>query len=346
MTNVNPALIILVMMLVIVLVTIFMGVKAVPQGSQWTVERFGRYTRTLLPGLNLIVPYVDRVGDKLSMMETVLDIPQQEVITKDNATVTADGVMFFQVMDAAKAAYEVQDLNLALMNLSMTNIRSVIGSMDLDEVLSNRDSINRRLLAVIDQATVPWGVKATRIELRNIQPPSNLLEAMAKQMTAERSKRAEILAAEGDKAAQILRSEGHKQAAILEAEGKREAAFREAEARERLAEAEARATGMVSNAIASGSTAAINYFVAQKYVDAFAKFANSPNQKILMMPVEATGILGSLAGIAELAKDSFSPRGGGAPSSPAPTNAPPPAGGPAHTPTIPGTPRPWGNTTG
>jgi regulator of protease activity HflC (stomatin/prohibitin superfamily) len=350
--GVEAGAIILIAIVLVVIVTIFMGVKTVPQGQEWTVERLGRYTRTLQPGLNLIVPYVDQIGRKLSMMESVLDIPSQEVITKDNATVTADGVMFFSVLDAAKAAYEVQNLEFALTNLAMTNIRSVIGSMDLDEVLSLRDQINRRLLAVIDQATTPWGVKVTRIELKNIQPPSNLLEAMAKQMTAERSKRADILTAEGDKQAQILRAEGHKQAAILEAEGKREAAFREAEARERLAEAEARATQMVSDAIAGGNVSAINYFVAQKYVEAFGKFADSPNQKIFMMPTEASGLLSSLAGIAELARDAIQGGGpsGGSPGAPprpqrppTPPSGPAPQAGPANTPVVPGTPRPWGN---
>jgi len=301
---------------VLLLLLILMGVKTVPQGSEWTVERMGRYTKTLSPGLNLIVPFIDRIGAKLSMQETVLDIPSQEVITKDNATVTADGVVFFQVFDAAKAAYEVQNLHIALINLAMTNIRNVIGSMDLDEVLSNRDQINARLLSVIDQATGPWGVKVTRIELRNIQPPANLLEAMAKQMTAERNKRADILNAEGDKQAAILRAEGSKQSAILEAEGKREAAFREAEARERLAAAEAKATQMVSEAIAGGNVAAINYFVAQKYIEAFGKLAEGHNQKLILMPMETTGVLGSLAGIAELAKDAMAARGGGAAPSP------------------------------
>jgi regulator of protease activity HflC (stomatin/prohibitin superfamily) len=301
----EATLIVIVLVIVAAIVTFFAWVKIVPQGQEWTVERLGRYVHTLKPGLNFVTPFIERIGYKLSMQETVLDIPSQEVITKDNATVTADGVVFFQVFDAAKAAYEVQNLQLALINLSMTNIRSVIGSMDLDEVLSNREHINRRLLAVIDQATTPWGVKVTRIELRNIQPPANLLEAMAKQMTAERTKRADILSAEGDKQSAILRSEGSKQSAILEAEGKREAAFREAEARERLAAAEAKATQMVSDAIAGGNVSAINYFVAQKYVEALGKFAESPNQKLVLLPVEATGVLGSLAGIAELAKDAL-----------------------------------------
>lgn len=305
--------------LALVIVTIFMGVKTVPQGQEWTVERLGRYTRTLVPGLSIIIPYIERIGHKLSMMEIVLDIPSQEVITKDNATVTADGVVFYQVLDVAKASYEVQNLQLALINLSMTNIRSVIGSMDLDECLSQRDQINRTLLSVIDQATTPWGVKCTRIELRNIQPPTNLLEAMGKQMTAERSKRADILTAEGDKQAAVLRAEGSKQAAILEAEGKREAAYREAEGRERLAQAEAKATAMVSEAIAKGNVSALNYFVAQKYVEAFGKLAESKNQKLVLMPMETSGLLGSLAGIVELAKDAVAARG------PTPPGPPPAA---------------------
>jgi regulator of protease activity HflC (stomatin/prohibitin superfamily) len=293
---------------VLVVVTILLGVKMVPQGQQWTVERFGAYMRTLHPGLSFILPYVESIGRKMSMMEIVLDIPSQEVITKDNATVTADGVVFYQVFDAPRAAYEVQNLELALMNLAMTNVRSVIGSMDLDAVLSQRDQINGRLLSVIDQATTPWGLKVTRIELRNIQPPGNLLEAMGKQMTAERSKRADVLTAEGDKQAAILRAEGQKQAAIRAAAGPQHAAFRDAEARERLAIAEASATTAVSEAIAGGNVAAINYFVAQKYIEAFGKFADSPNQKLVMIPIEATGILGSLAGITELAKDAVAAR--------------------------------------
>jgi regulator of protease activity HflC (stomatin/prohibitin superfamily) len=308
--------------LALVIVTIFMGVKTVPQGQEWTVERLGRYTRTLVPGLSIIIPYIERIGHKLTMMEIVLDIPSQEVITKDNATVTADGVVFYQVLDVAKASYEVQNLQLALINLSMTNIRSVIGSMDLDECLSQRDQINRTLLAVIDQATTPWGVKCTRIELRNIQPPGNLLEAMGKQMTAERTKRADILTAEGDKQAAVLRAEGSKQAAILEAEGKREAAYREAEGRERLAQAEAKATAMVSEAIAKGNVSALNYFVAQKYVEAFGKLAESNNQKLVLMPMETSGLLGSLAGIVELAKDAIAARPSGGPT---PSGTPPAA---------------------
>lgn len=303
--EISAGLIVAVILLALVAVTVFAGVKTVPQGQQWTVERLGKYIRTLTPGLSIIIPYIDRIGRKLSLMETVLDIPSQEVITRDNATVTADGVVFFQVLDPVKAAYEVQDLLFALSSLAMTNVRSVIGAMDLDEVLSQRDQINRRLLSVVDQATLAWGIKATRIELRNIQPPQNLLDSMAKQMTAEREKRAEILTAEGAKQASILRAEGAKQAAVLEAEGRMEAAKRDAEARERLAEAEAKATQMVSQAIADGNVAAMNYFVAQKYVEAFSKFAESPNQKLVFMPMEATGLLSSLGGIGELAKQAF-----------------------------------------
>ncbi len=303
--EISAGLIVAILLLAVVVVTLFAGVKTVPQGQQWTVERLGKYVRTLTPGLSVIVPYVDRIGRKLSLMETVLDIPSQEVITRDNATVTADGVVFFQVLDPVKAAYEVENLLFALSSLAMTNVRSVIGAMDLDEVLSQRDQINRRLLSVVDQATLSWGIKATRIELRNIQPPQNLLDSMGKQMTAEREKRAEILTAEGAKQASILRAEGAKQAAVLEAEGRMEAAKRDAEARERLAEAEAKATQLVSQAIADGNVAAVNYFVALKYVEAFGKFADSPNQKLVFMPMESSGIIASLGGIAELAKQSF-----------------------------------------
>jgi len=305
--EISAGLIVAILLLAVVIVTLFAGVKTVPQGQQWTVERLGKYVRTLTPGLSVIVPYVDRIGRKLSLMETVLDIPSQEVITRDNATVTADGVVFFQILDPVKAAYEVENLLFALSSLAMTNVRSVIGAMDLDEVLSQRDQINRRLLSVVDQATLSWGIKATRIELRNIQPPQNLLDSMGKQMTAEREKRAEILTAEGAKQASILRAEGAKQAAVLEAEGRMEAAKRDAEARERLAEAEAKATQLVSQAIADGNVAAVNYFVALKYVEAFGKFADSPNQKLVFMPMEASGIIASLGGIAELAKQSFGP---------------------------------------
>jgi regulator of protease activity HflC (stomatin/prohibitin superfamily) len=319
-----------VFVVVLIGVTIAVGVKTVPQGSQWTVERFGRYTRTLNPGLSLIIPYVDSIGRKLSVMEIVLDIPEQEVITKDNATVRADGIVFYQILDCAKAAYEVQSLERALANLAMTNIRSVIGSMDLDEVLSRRDEINRRLLSVVDQATTPWGVKATRIELRNITPPADILESMARQMKAEREKRAAVLEAEGMKQAAILKAEGGKEALIREAEGRREAAFRDAEARERAAEAEANATRMVSQAIAAGDARAINYFLGQKYIEAFHALARSGNQKLVLMPMETSSLIGTIAGIAEIAKDAL--RDGVARPAASPATA---AGGGAPTPAGP-----------
>jgi regulator of protease activity HflC (stomatin/prohibitin superfamily) len=284
-------------------VTVVMGVKTVPQGYEWTIERFGRYRKTLRPGLNLIVPYIDRIGRKLNMMETVFDISSQEVITRDNAMVRADGVVFFQILDAAKAAYEVNDLDRAIMNLTMTNIRTVMGSMDLDELLSQRDNINARLLTVVDAASTPWGIKVTRIEIKDIQPPQDLIDSMARQMKAEREKRAVILDAEGLRQSEILRAEGEKMAVMLDAEGRKEAAFRDAEARERSAEAEARATTMVSEAIAKGDVNAINYFIAQKYVEALKEIGAAPNQKLVLMPLEASSIIGSLAGIAEVAKE-------------------------------------------
>ena len=291
------------LMLAVVLVA--MGAKVVPQGREFTVERFGRYTRSLPPGLHVIVPVVDRIGAKLSMMETVLDIPTQEVITKDNAMVKVDGVVFYQVLHAAKAAYEVQDLERAITNLTTTNIRTVMGSMDLDTLLSERDQINARLLRIVDDATTPWGVKVTRIEIKDISPPTDLVESMARQMKAEREKRAAILEAEGQRQAEILRADGEKQSAILEAEGRKEAAFRDAEARERLAQAEARATQVVSAAIAQGNVQAINYFVAQKYVEALQSIAQADNQKLVLMPLEASSVIGSIGGIAELAKEAF-----------------------------------------
>lgn len=298
-------------LLVLAVVLVFLGVKSIPQGMEYTVERFGRYTRTLEPGLHLIVPVIDRIGAKMNMMETVLDVPSQEVITKDNAMVRVDGVVFFQILDAAKAAYEVNQLHLAILNLTMTNIRTVMGSMDLDELLSQRDKINAQLLHVVDDATTPWGVKVTRIEIKDIAPPRDLVDSMARQMKAEREKRAAILEAEGERQAAILRAEGEKQSAILEAEGKREAAYREAEARERLAEAEAKATHMVSQAIAKGDLNAINYFVATKYVEALQNIASANNQKVIFMPLEASGVIGAIGGIAELAKDSLVKQGKG-----------------------------------
>src|SRR5580693_6192968 len=272
-----------IVLVLLVVFTLFAGVKTVPQGYDWTIERFGKYTRTLAPGLNIIIPYFDRVGRKMNMMEQVISIPEQEVITKDNATVTADGVAFFQVFDAAKASYEVSNLEQAIIVLTMTNIRSVMGAMDLDQVLSHRDEINERLLRVVDAAVSPWGLKVNRIEIKDIVPPADLVEAMGRQMKAERVKRADI----------------------LQAEGQREAAFRDAEARERSAEAEAKATQMVSEAIAKGDVAALNYFIADKYIKAFGQLADSPNQKIIMLPIEAMSILGSLAGIGEIAKATF-----------------------------------------
>ncbi len=291
--------------LVLVFVIIVMGVKPVRQGYEFTVERFGRYTRTLRPGFNTIVPLLDSIGAKINMMEQVLDVPSQEIITKDNAMVRVDGVVFFQVVDAAKAAYEVNNLRNAILNLTMTNIRTVMGSMDLDELLSRRDDINARLLSVVDDATTPWGVKVTRIEIKDIEPPADLVQAMGRQMKAEREKRANILEAEGFRQAEILKAEGEKAAVMLDAEGRREAAFRDAEARERLAEAEAKATTMVSEAIAKGDIQAINYFVAQKYVESLKEMAAAENSKVIFMPLEASSVIGSLGGIAELAKHAF-----------------------------------------
>ncbi len=296
---------------VLAVLLVLMGVKTVPQGREYTIERFGRYTKTLRPGLNLIVPIVDSVGAKLNMMEQVLDIPSQEIITKDNAMVAVDGVVFFQILDAAKAAYEVSRLELATINLTMTNLRTVMGSMDLDELLSQREQINTRILRVVDEATNPWGVKITRIEIKDISPPRDLVDSMARQMKAERERRAIILEAEGERQSAILRAEGAKQAVVLDAEGKREAAFREAEARERAAEAEATATTRVSEAIAGGDVQAINYFVAQSYVEALGKIASADNEKVILMPLEAASVIGSVAGIAELVRGAQAARGNG-----------------------------------
>jgi regulator of protease activity HflC (stomatin/prohibitin superfamily) len=291
---------------VLLVLVLFAGIKTVAQGYNYTVERFGRFTRTLSPGFNLILPFIDRIGAKMNMMEQVLDVPTQEVITKDNATVAVDGVAFYQVLDAARAAYEVKGLENALLQLTMTNIRTVMGSLDLDQLLSHRDEINDRLLHVVDAAAAAWGLKVTRIEIKDIVPPANLIEAMGRLMKAEREKRAVILDAEGLRQSEILKAEGQKQALILQAEGRREAAFRDAEARERSAEAEAKATAMVSKAIAEGDVQAINYFVAQRYTTAIEALASAPNQKVLMLPVEASSLIGSLAGIGEIARDTFS----------------------------------------
>ena len=311
----------------LIILILFAGIKTVPQGYRYTVERFGRYTRTLEPGLNLITPFIDRIGARMNVMEQVLDIPTQEVITRDNASVSADAVAFYQVLNPAQAAYQISDLKNAIQNLTMTNIRSVMGSMDLDELLSNREVINERLLRVVDEAVGPWGIKVTRVEIKDIQPPADLVESMARQMKAEREKRAQILEAEGSRNAQILRAEGAKQAAVLKAEGEREAAFREAEARERLAEAEAKATQSVSQAIAAGDVQAINYFVAQKYTEALAEIGKAPNSKIVLMPMEASSLIGSLGGIGAIAREVFS-------DGPAP-QAPPRAPAPPRTPTGP-----------
>lgn len=299
----------------LVIVTILLGVKIVPQGFNYTIERFGKYTKTLQPGLGLILPFIDRVGAKQNMMEQVMEVDSQEVITRDNAMVMVDGITYFQVMNAAQASYEVNDLNRAIENLTMTNIRTVMGSMDLDALLAQRDEINHKLLSVVDEATAPWGVKMTRIEIKDIKPPQDLVDSMANQMKAERDKRATILVAEGERQAAILAADGEKQAVVLEAEGRREAAFKDAEAREREAAAEAKATQVVSEAIAAGDIQAINYFVANKYVEALGNIAISDNQKLLMLPLEASSVIGSIAGISEIARETFGD--GGKPTPPA-----------------------------
>jgi regulator of protease activity HflC (stomatin/prohibitin superfamily) len=310
--------------LVVVFLYFASSIKVVRQGYQYTIEHFGRFTTVARPGLNFYPAFFYRVGRRVNMMEQVIDIPQQEIITKDNAMISTDGVVFFQVLDAAKAAYEVSDLYIALLQLTTTNLRTVMGSMDLDETLSKRDEINVRLLQVVDHATTPWGVKITRVEIKDIRPPADIVNAMGRQMKAEREKRANILEAEGSRAGAILRAEGEKQSKILEAEGRREAAFRDAEARERAAEAEAKATKMVSDAIETGSAQAINYFIAQKYVEAIGKFATSPNAKTILFPVEATQLIGTLGGIGEIAREALG-NGPASPPSPAPRRAPPPA---------------------
>jgi regulator of protease activity HflC (stomatin/prohibitin superfamily) len=288
------------LLVILALVVVLSTIKIVPQGREFTVERFGRYVRTLRPGISILTPFVETVRARINMMEQVLDVPRQEVITKDNVTVQVDAIVFIQVMDAASAAYRITNLDYAITQLSMTNLRTVVGNMELDEVLSQRDQINSRLLAVIDEATSPWGVKVARIEIKDLLPPPDITNAMARQMKAERERRAVITEADGEKQAAIARAEGAKQAAILEAEGRREAAFRDSEARERSAEAEAEATRMVSEAIAKGDVNAINYFIAQRYVDAFAKLAESPQQRTVIVPAEMSSMIGSIAGIAEL----------------------------------------------
>lgn len=336
---------------VLVILVLFAGIKTVPQGYRYTVERFGRYTRTLEPGLNLIVPFFERIGARMNVMEQVLDIPTQEVITRDNASISADAIAFYQVLNAAQAAYQIANLEIAIQNLTMTNIRSVMGSMDLDELLSNRDTINERLLRVVDEAVGPWGIKVTRVEIKDIAPPKDLVDAMARQMKAEREKRAQVLEAEGSRNAQILRAEGAKQSAILEAEGQREAAFRDAEARERLAEAEAKATRMVSEAIAAGDIHAINYFIAQKYTEALSDIGTAKNSKIVLMPMEASSLIGTLGGIGAIAKEVFGDRGDTAatpaPAAPSSSRSVPPSGRPTGQPVnIPAPGNPFGSTTG
>jgi regulator of protease activity HflC (stomatin/prohibitin superfamily) len=308
--------IVFVTLAVLAIALVFAGVTVVRQGYQYTIERFGRFTMVAKPGVTLLMPVVDRIGRKINMMEQVLDIPGQEIITKDNAMVAVDGVVFFQVLDAAKAAYEVADLYLAITNLTTTNLRTVMGGLDLDETLSKRDEINARLLSVVDHATEAWGVKITRVELKDIRPPADIVNAMTRQMKAEREKRASILESEGARQNEINRAEGQKQAQILEAEGRREAAFRDAEARERAAQAEATATRLVSEAITGGNAQAINYFVAQKYVDAITEFARSPNAKTILFPVEATQLIGTLGGIGELAREALGRDGDPTPPSP------------------------------
>jgi regulator of protease activity HflC (stomatin/prohibitin superfamily) len=299
-------------LVLLAVVIVVLAVKTVTQGYEYTVERFGRYTRTLSPGLHIIVPMIDKIGHKMNMMEQVFDVPSQDIITKDNAMVRVDGVLFFQVLDAVKASYEVRQLELSILNITMTNLRTVMGSMDLDELLSQRDAINAKLMSVVDGATSPWGVKVTRIEIKDISPPEELVEAMQRQMKAEREKRASILEAEGDRQAEIERAEGSKQAAILEAEGRREAAFRDAEAREREAEAEGKATTMVSDAISRGNVQAVNYFIAQRYIDALGNIASARNQKVILMPLEAASVIGAIGGITEIAREAFGASGGGA----------------------------------
>lgn len=299
-----------ILLVVFAMITVFKSIISVTQGYNYTVERFGKFTQVLKPGLHIIIPFVDRIGSKINMMENVLDVPSQDVITKDNARVHVDGIVFYQIFDAPKAAYEVTELEESVINLTMTNIRTVMGSMDLDELLSHRENINSKLLSVVDEATNPWGVRVTRIEIKDIRPPQDLVDSMARQMKAEREKRAQILEAQGVRESEILKAEGYKQSAILEAEGRKESAFRAAEARERQAEAEAAATQKVSEAIAKGNIQAINYFVAQKYVESLKEIASAENNKILFMPLEASSVIGAIGGISEIAKEAFDKKGG------------------------------------
>lgn len=303
--SISPALVVGILIVILALWTLKKGVYFVPQGYNYVVERLGKYVTTFDPGLHLMIPYIYNISARVNMKEQVLDVPSQEVITKDNAMVTANGVVFYQVVNASQAVYEVNNLEYAILNLTLTNIRTVMGSMDLDELLSKRDQINAQLLSVVDEATSPWGIKVTRIEIKDIDPPTDLVEAMARQMKAEREKRANILEAEGFKQAAILKASGEKESAILQADGEKEAAFREAEARERLAQAEAEATRMLSDSIETGNAQAINYFVAQKYVEAMGKFADSSNQKLMVLPMEVTNLMGSIGGIAEIAKEAM-----------------------------------------
>ncbi|MEM9182730.1 MAG: SPFH domain-containing protein [Pseudomonadota bacterium] len=334
----EPSTIFVLVLVGFAVLTVIKGARVVPQGFEYTVERFGRYIRTLNPGFHLIIPWVDAIGHKINMMERVLDVPSQEVISRDNAVVTVDGVVFFQALDAAKAAYEVNQLEHAVLNLVMTNIRTVLGAMDLDESLSKRDEINARLLGVVDEATTPWGIKVTRIEIKDITPPRDLVNAMARQMKAEREKRATVLEAEGQRQSEVLRAEGEKRAAVLEAEGRKESAFRDAEARERLAEAEAKATHMVSQAIAKGNVQAVNYFVAQKYVEALREIGTAKNQKMILLPMETAGVLGTVAGVMELAKASAAEGGGGGGDEDDSDTSPRPSG--TGNPFLPGDPQP------
>lgn len=287
----------------LVVFLVLLGAKTVEQGYEYTIERFGKYTKSLRPGFNWLTPVIETVGARVNMMEQVLDIPEQQVISQDNATVTIDAVCFYQIVSSAQAMYEVNDLERAMQNLVTTNMRTVLGSMDLDEMLSKRDSINAKILGIVDEATNPWGVKITRIEIKDILPPKDLVQAMAQQMKAERIKRANILEAEGFKQSAILKAEGEKESEIRQAEGQKQAAFLEAEARERQAEAEANATEMVSKSIANGDIQAVNYFVSQKYIEALTEIGKAENSKLVLMPLEASSVIGSIAGIAELAKN-------------------------------------------